>query len=81
MQAAFDAVDTCSDGVLSVESLRRYLKINGYQATNTELDAIMRRLDGNCDFLLSFTEFIDALRVREPETLLGIDGGLLRNEQ
>ena len=62
-------MDAFSQGVISVESIRRFLQVNGYQASNTELDAIMRRLDGNSDFLLTFSEFIDALKPREIEAL------------
>jgi Ca2+-binding EF-hand superfamily protein len=59
LKGAFDAVDLRSDGFLNSDSIKLFLKVNGYTATITELDAIIRRIDTNSDYLITFTEFLD----------------------
>lgn len=64
IRAVFEAVDMYGEGVLTPDAIRRYMKVNGYTPTENEVDAIIRRLDSNCDFLLSFNEFIEAFKPR-----------------
>ena len=45
------------------------MKIHGYTPSTTELDALIRRLDTNSDFLISFTELIEGLRPKYDQTV------------
>ena len=54
VRGAFETVDICNEGYLSEESIRRFLLVNSYNPTQQELDAIIRRLDADCDYRLSF---------------------------
>ena len=59
IKAAFDAIDMRSDGYLNCDTFKLFLKVNGYTATINELDAIVRRIDSNSDYMITFTEFLD----------------------
>lgn len=54
----YEKLDVQGEGILTPEAFKSYLRINGYTASEAEIDAIIRRLDSNGDFLISFTEFI-----------------------
>ncbi len=58
-KGAFDAIDMRGDGYLHGDTFKLFLKVNGYTASITELDAIVRRIDTNCDYMITFTDFID----------------------
>ena len=59
LKSAFDAIDMRGDGYLSCDTFKLFLKVNGYTATMNELDAVVRRIDSNSDYMLTFTEFLD----------------------
>jgi Ca2+-binding EF-hand superfamily protein len=65
MQSAFETIDAQGDGYLTGNSINRFLKVNGYTATPSELEAIIRRLDADADYRLSFAEFIETFTLRE----------------
>lgn len=64
VQGAFETLDFYNEGRISVESLKTFLKVNGFQSTGREVDAIMRRLDSDSDFALSLPEFYDIFSLR-----------------
>jgi Ca2+-binding EF-hand superfamily protein len=59
LKAAFDAIDMRGDGYLSCDTFKLFLKVNGYIATMNELNAVVRRIDSNSDYMITFTEFLD----------------------
>jgi Ca2+-binding EF-hand superfamily protein len=63
IKAAFDAIDMRADGYLSCDTFKLFLKVNGYIATINELDAIVRRIDTNSDYMITFTEFLDFFKL------------------
>jgi Ca2+-binding EF-hand superfamily protein len=58
--SVFEELDTLGEDRLTAESVRRFLRINGYSAATAEVDAIVRRLDSNGDFVITFQEFVGA---------------------
>lgn len=62
-EGAFSALDIRKDGFLSFDTFKLFLRLNGYTATNQELDAIIRRIDTNSDYLITLPEFIDLFKV------------------
>jgi Ca2+-binding EF-hand superfamily protein len=69
IQGAFQAVDIYGEDVITTNTLSKFLKVNGFSPTSGELDAIMRRLDTNCDFILSFNEFVEVFIPRRCEAV------------
>jgi hypothetical protein len=59
---AFDTVDTLREGGLNHRNIQSFLKINGFYATESELVAIVRRLDIDADSRITFEEFIESTR-------------------
>jgi hypothetical protein len=57
LSRAFDSVDVARDGYVSFSSLLNFLKINGYHPSETEVIAIVRRLDCDADQRIEFEEF------------------------
>lgn len=47
--AAFDSVDTIRRGHINNSEVQSFLKVNGYYATESEIIAIIRRLDVDAD--------------------------------
>lgn len=47
--AAFDAVDVVRENHINHRNLESFLKLNGHYATESELVAIIRRLDIDAD--------------------------------
>jgi Ca2+-binding EF-hand superfamily protein len=47
--AAFDSVDTLRRGQIANADVQAFLKVNGYYATESEIIAIIRRLDVDAD--------------------------------
>ena len=64
LKAAFDTIDMRGDGYLSSDTFKLFLKVNGYIATMNELDAVVRRIDSNSDYMITFTEFLDFFKCR-----------------
>jgi Ca2+-binding EF-hand superfamily protein len=48
-RAAFETVDTTRDYVLNHRNIQSFLRINGFYATDSEIVAIIRRLDIDAD--------------------------------
>jgi len=48
-RAAYECVDTLRYGAIDERSIQSFLKLNGYYATESELTAIIRRLDIDAD--------------------------------
>ena len=63
---AYEAIDVRCEGAINLQQLKRYLLTNGYTPYDAELDAIMRRLDSDSDFLLSKREFMDIFQSKAP---------------
>jgi len=62
---AFNTLDVYQEGVISAQSIGTFLKINGFTScTAQDIDAIVRRLDGDSDLSLTYADFIEAFRVR-----------------
>ena len=60
--AAFQSIDDLNFKYIDYVNLKRFLKTNGFIATERDLTAIIRRLDLNADAKISFTEFAEAIR-------------------
>ena len=45
------------EGSINHRNIASFLKINGYYATDSEVDAIIRRLDVDADSKITFEEF------------------------
>lgn len=46
---AFNVIDVTQDGYLNYSNIKTYLRLNGYFASDEEVIAIVRRLDGDAD--------------------------------
>ena len=57
IEGAFRVLDLDSLGFITADNICRYLRVHGYSAEKAEINAIIRRLDIDCDFNLSFYEF------------------------
>ena len=65
LASAFNTLDVYQDGIISAQSINTFLKINGFSScTAQDVDAIVRRLDGDSDLCLTYADFIEAFRVR-----------------
>lgn len=47
--AAFDTVDSLREQALNSRSIQSFLRLNGFYATESEIIAIVRRLDVDAD--------------------------------
>jgi Ca2+-binding EF-hand superfamily protein len=63
-ESAFRTIDLRGEGFLSSDSIKLFLRINGYTATQQEIDAIIRRVDTNSDYLITLAEFIDLFKLK-----------------
>ena len=57
LNRAFASIDVARDGFVTFSSLLNFFRLNGYNALESELIAIVRRLDCNADQRISFDEF------------------------
>jgi len=57
---------------LNSRNIQSFLRLNGFYATDSEIVAIIRRLDVDADQRITYDEFIEALRPQLP-TLGGAD--------
>lgn len=48
-RAAFETIDTTRDHALNSRNIQSFLRLNGFYATESELVAIIRRLDVDAD--------------------------------
>lgn len=65
-KSGFKAIDDWNYGYVDFSNLKRFLKSQGYIPTNSDLTAIIRRLDLNADSRLSFDEFEVGIKPIEP---------------
>ena len=54
---AYSSIDVARDGFLSFGSVLNFCRINGYNAIESEIIAIVRRLDADADQKIGFDEF------------------------
>ena len=47
--AAFNCIDGTNEGVLNHRNIAQFLRLNGFNATDAELIAIVRRIDADAD--------------------------------
>ena len=66
--SAYRAVDRYNDGRIDTFNLGSFLRGCGHYATETELLAIVRRIDTDGDARLSYSEFAEFLRSSNPPT-------------
>jgi hypothetical protein len=62
-RAAFESVDTSREYALNHRNVQSFLRINGYYATESEVVAIIRRLDVDADQKVSYDEFAEGFRL------------------
>jgi len=60
--AAFNSIDTLRLGFIEHRHIADFLKKNGHYATESELIAIIRRLDVDADQKITFDEWCEAIR-------------------
>jgi Ca2+-binding EF-hand superfamily protein len=54
---AYSSIDVARDGFLSFGSVLNFCRLNGYNAIESEIIAIVRRLDADADQKIGFDEF------------------------
>ena len=66
--AAFRSVDRYNDGRIDSYNLRNFLQSQGHYATETELLAIIRRIDTDGDARVNYSELAEFLRSAQPSS-------------
>ena len=61
-RAAFETVDNTRDHALNSRNIQSFLRLNGFYATDSEIVAIIRRLDVDADQKITYEEFIEAFK-------------------
>ena len=64
--SAFRSVDKYNDGRITTFNMGSFLRSCGHYASETELLAIIRRIDTDGDAALSYAEFAEFLRTANP---------------
>lgn len=59
---AFSAIDSLREGALNHRNVASFLKMNGYYATESEINAIIRRLDVDADSKITYEEFVETMK-------------------
>lgn len=59
---AFNSVDVQRDGFLTYHNMMNFLRLNGMRATESEVIAIVRRLDIDADQRITFEEFSQTMQ-------------------
>ena len=54
---AFNSVDVQRDGFITFGSMMNFLRLNGMRASESEVIAVIRRLDIDADQRITFEEF------------------------
>ena len=54
---AFQTIDNRGEGFLSYNNLMNFCRMNSYRPTESEVIAIVRRLDADADQRITFNEF------------------------
>lgn len=57
LNRAFCSIDVANDGFINFSSLLNFFRINGYNPTETEVIAVVRRLDCDADQRINYEEF------------------------
>ena len=65
-RAAFETIDSLRDYTLNHRNIQTFLRLNGFVATDSEVIAIIRRLDSDGDNRVMLDEFTEALRPAIP---------------
>ncbi len=65
-RAAFETIDSLRDFTLNHRNIQTFLRLNGFVATDSEVIAIIRRLDSDGDNRVTLDEFADAVRPAVP---------------
>ena len=65
-RAAFETIDSLRDYTLNHRNIQSFLRLNGFIATDSEVIAIIRRLDSDGDNKVTLDEFADAVRPAVP---------------
>lgn len=65
-RAAFETVDSLRDYTLNHRNIQSFLRLNGFIATDSEVVAIIRRLDSDGDNKVTLDEFAEAVRPAVP---------------
>jgi Ca2+-binding EF-hand superfamily protein len=67
---AFSSVDSAREGAVNFGSLLNFCRLNGYYASESEVIAMVRRLDVDADQRISYDEFCLTFAHQEPLSLL-----------
>lgn len=65
-RAAFETIDTLRDYCLNHRNIQSFLRLQGHYATDSEVIAIIRRLDIDADQKVTYDEFADGFRAPVP---------------
>lgn len=65
-RAAFETIDSLRDYTLNHRNIQSFLRLNGFVATDSEVIAIIRRLDSDGDNKVTLDEFAEAVRPAVP---------------
>lgn len=60
--ACFRAIDDLNKGGIDPDNLKTFFKSNGYYPTESEVIAVVRRLDVDADCIISYAEFSEAIK-------------------
>lgn len=60
---AFSTIDSRGTGFLTFDSVLNFCRMNGFRASESEIIAIIRRLDIDADQHVNFEEFCSTMRV------------------
>jgi Ca2+-binding EF-hand superfamily protein len=61
-RAAFETIDSTRDLALNSRNIQSFLRLNGFYATESEIVAIVRRLDVDADQKVTYSEWADGVR-------------------
>jgi len=57
---AFEMIDYTRQGYIDFISFEKFFKVNGFNATESDVNSIIRRMDVTADARISFNEFVEA---------------------
>jgi Ca2+-binding EF-hand superfamily protein len=60
-RAAFETIDSTRDLALNSRNIQSFLRLNGFYATESEIVAIVRRLDVDADQKVTYSEWADGV--------------------
>ena len=76
-RAAFETVDSTRDLALNSRNIQSFLRLNGFYATESEIVAIVRRLDVDADQKITYSEWADGVRPQLSSVDLGVSSASL----